>query len=357
MSSRSPQGSRSPSHSSSHESVNSLELHPARVPPPEHPTSGKEEPRSGGAAASSIEERETVSLFIGLGPSARMVRQEELEEYLKSHATAAECISEVRLRGRCAFADVASQSEADHLIHVLDGKLFKDRIRLTVQISLNKKNEDTVNKKDRVRRALEHRGEGVQELFIGLGPKGASITDEEIQKRLEAICPAKIVRRRDQCAFVEVQSRQDAEELIDKLHNEYIGEARISVQVAHEERKRERPHGSARDRPPRGRDYRGRFGDRREDRRRRSPRDDRYRRRRYSRSLSRSRSDSESSFEYRRHRRDDRRREAGGGRSGGPSRRRRSYSRSPSRSRSPRSLSSASSNRSGRRVDHRKSRR
>lgn len=201
-----------------------------------------------------------VSLFIGLGPAARSVRLEELEKFLKDNAADRANVLEVRLRGRCAFADIANDEEAQHLIHKLNGVMFEDRVRLTVQVSLNKKDE---RPNVRRQREISSRSEGSQVLFIGLGPTGATITDDQILQCLQSVCPVKMVRRKEQCAFVEVESREHATQLIERMNNVHIHEARLSVQLSRESQSqggRKRGRHDSRDRHPYG-DRRG--GDRR----------------------------------------------------------------------------------------------
>lgn len=306
-------------------------------------------------AARSTAPPGSVSLFIGLGPAARSVRLEDLERCLRDNAKDSANVLEVRLRGRCAFADIANDEEAQHLISKLNGVMFEDRVRLTVQVSLNKKDE-----RPNVRRLreLSSRGEGAQVLFIGLGPSGTNITDDQILQRLQEVCPVKMIRRKEQCAFVEVESRENAVALIEKMNNVYLQDARLSVQLSrdsqnHNGRKRGRhdsrdrfPYadrrgggrggelahrrevGRFRDGPRGGalRDRRGRSRSRSDSRDRRDRRGDRSRRSRYS-------DDSRD----RRDRRGDRSRR---------SRRSRSYS---SRSYSSRSYSSRSRSPSDRR--------
>lgn len=323
--SRSLSGSRSDSRSRS-ASSDSVTL----PPPPDHPAPGRDNTAT---AAPSTQGGGFISLFVGLGPSSRFVKLEDLRRTLESNARNPEKIKEIRLRGRCAFADIVDEEEANNLIQKLDGTTLADgRVRLTVQISKNKKDSKPSH---RTRGA-----EGPQVLFVGLGPNGLRITDDELKERLNAVCPVRFIRRKEQCAFVEVESRGEAENLIEQLNSKYIGDSRLSVQYS---RKREREEdirsgrrGDALDRRAGG--GVGRRGD------------DRYGGRR-SRSRSHSRSRSYSDRRHRRHRRrysdesrDSRRRSRRSRRD-----RRSSYSSRSASSRSYSSRSRSASSRSDRR--------
>lgn len=178
-----------------------------------------------------------VSLFIGLGPHARQVNAEDLRRFFESNAQDKSNILDVRHRGRCAFADISCKEEADHLISKLDGVFLEDNVRLTVQTSLNRKEDQPLS--DRKEREVMRRDEGKQTLFIGLGPRGGHVTNEQLRERLAAVVPYVTVnRRRDMCAFVDVDSREDALKLIEKVNNMHVGDARLSVQISRERKRR-----------------------------------------------------------------------------------------------------------------------
>lgn len=311
----------SESHSSASATSDSVTLPPA----PQH-----DGPSSTSAPPPTSSPNEPISLFIGLGPAARTVRQDELRSFLQSKAMNPENVLEVRLRGRCAFADIRTTEESNHLISQLDGQMFEDRVRLAVQVSKHKKDERPAAMM-RERRRDE---ESSQCLFIGLGPNGARISTEEVKQRIEAVCPVRITRRRDQCMFVEVDSHAQAGRVIDALNNQHIGDSRLSVQFSRDNRKRDHFEMSSSSRGLRRDDRPHRSDERRRYRSRSNSRDrDRYhRRRRYS---------DDSREERRGGRGDDRRPHRSERRH---SRRSRSYSSSYSASASSRSLSSPRSN-------------
>lgn len=195
---------------------------------------------SSGSPSSGSHHPGMVSLFIGLGPNARQVNGEELRRLLETNAIDAGNILDVRHRGRCAFADINSKEEADHLIEKLDGVFLDSNVRLTVQTSLNRKDEQPSS--SRREREVMRREEGRQTLFIGLGPHGGNITNEQLQDRLAAVVPyVTVSRRRDMCAFVDVESREDALKLIEQLNNIHLGDARLSVQLSRERKRRRDP--------------------------------------------------------------------------------------------------------------------
>lgn len=86
----------------------------------------------------------------------------------------------------------------------------------------------------------EYNGDGHPSLFIGLGPHGIHIPDHVIRQKLEDSVPILAFRRHGQCAFVDVQDDRAAERLIREVSNQYIDDARISVQFSRENRKRHR---------------------------------------------------------------------------------------------------------------------
>ncbi|KAF5225967.1 hypothetical protein ECC02_000896 [Trypanosoma cruzi] len=259
----------------------------------------------------------TTSVFIGLGPAASSISDDALRQRLEEVAP----VLGVRIRGRCAFADVPDTETAERLVAELDGKLIGDA-RMAVQISRNKDKQRPPGNQNHNNNL---NNSGRTSLFVGLGPAGGAISDRELRSKLEEIAPVTGFRRRGQCAFIDVADMAHASRMIHELNNQYIGDCRLSVQYSRDNKS-------------------SRFGGRMEKRsrspvrrrrRQRSRRSDsldrrRYRRRRSysysSRSSSSRRSsvDSDDSREYhRRDRRDKRRRE-----------RSRSYS-SRSRSSSP----------------------
>ncbi|RNE99709.1 putative splicing factor TSR1 [Trypanosoma rangeli] len=259
----------------------------------------------------------TTSVFIGLGPAASTISDEALRERLEEVAP----VLGVRIRGRCAFADVPDPEAAARLVSELNGKLIGEA-RMAVQLSRSKEKErPPVNNNHN----KNGNNPGRTSLFVGLGPAGGAISDKELRNKLEEVAPITGFRRRGQCAFVDVADVAQASRMIDELNNQYIGDCRLSVQYSRDN-KTSRSGGrmEKRSRSPirRGHHHRSRRSD--------SP-DRRRCRRRKSRSYSsRSSSSRRSSYysddsrdRHRHDKRDRRRRE-----------RSRSYS-SRSRSSSP----------------------
>ena len=100
-------------------------------------------------------------------------------------------------------------------------------------------------------------------LFIGLGPRGEAMTEEEIKAKLEESVPIIALRKRGTCAFADVADEAQADKLIREMNGQYIGEARLAVQMSKD--KRNGPRRDDRD-DRRGEDRRD---DRDRDRRRR----------------------------------------------------------------------------------------
>lgn len=192
---------------------------------------------SSGRFPSSASHPDMVSLFIGLGPNARQVDAGDLRRLLEERARDASHILDVRHRGRCAFADVSCKEEAEYLISELNGFYLEKNVRLTVQASLNRKDEQPLSSKRE--REVMRREEGRLTLFIGLGPNGKHINNDQLWECLSAVIPyVKVNRRHETCAFVDVNSREDALKLIDKVNNMHLGEARLSVQISRERKRR-----------------------------------------------------------------------------------------------------------------------
>eukprot|EP00796_Vickermania_ingenoplastis_P010138 gene10138-7096_t len=333
--SRSPSGSRSGSRSTT-ASSDSEQAPRAEERAPVGTTEAAERSAAQGDATTS-NTNEYISLFIGLGPAARGVRQEDLFKFLKSNALDENQVVEVRLRGRCAFADIATDEEAQHLISKLDGTMFLDNVRLTVQVSHNKRDEKPRRDRERAHPPVE----GPTSLFVGLGPNGVRVTNEDLLSLFQTVGPVRILTRRDQCAFIEASSYAQAEQIIQQFNSQHIGESRLSIQFSRDSRKRDRGEARRSDPLPAPSGRGGRRGDDRRrldrrDRRSRSRSDSRDRRRRVARRRRYSDESRSSHDDRRRDRRDRRDRRH---------RRSRSYS---SRSYSSRSYSSRSSSTSER---------
>lgn len=298
---------------------------PASLNPPQQLSDAAAE-QSGDAAAGAAE---VASIFVGLGPAARFIKKDELLDFMREKAMDPANITEVRMRGRCAFVDTTTVAEAQHLVATLNEQMYKDQCHMTVQFSKHSRSEAAAvsNRRERAS-ATTHSAPPI--LFIGMGPAGSSITDAAIRQKIEEAGPIVSFRRSGQCVFVEVASTEEADHMIATLHNQYLGEARLSVQFSRENRKRRRdiqggpPATRREDIRRRGRhdrrddhrddyrdDYRrgssryGRSGDDRRDDRRDENRRSRRSRRSVSSGSSRSFS-SNSSRGRRRHRRSSR---------------------------------------------------
>jgi hypothetical protein len=71
------------------------------------------------------------------------------------------------------------------------------------------------------------------ELFVGLGPKGADITEQAIKAKLEETgIPVLDVRKRGTAAFVDVATADQAEQVISQMNGQFIGESRLSVNLS-----------------------------------------------------------------------------------------------------------------------------
>ncbi|KAG5511573.1 hypothetical protein GH5_06526 [Leishmania sp. Ghana 2012 LV757] len=260
--SRSASGSRSRSRSSS----NSM-----RLPEPTTASTNGDEPAVAPAAAATtttdnagqppVPEKEVASIFIGMGPAGRTVTLPELTEYLKSKAIDPSNVKDVRLRGRCAFADTTTVEEARHLITELDNQDYKGKFRLAVQMSKQTMAEAKENKRKRqevrgIKPVDESRyvNEGRQ-VFVNLGPAGKDISSDIIRSKIEAISPILRFERRGYCLYVDVPSAEDTKRVVSALNNMMVGDVRVLVQISTMVRKRERS-------PQRVRDVVRRGGDR-----------------------------------------------------------------------------------------------
>lgn len=248
-------------------------------------------------SAQAGEVREVPSIFIGLGPEGRSVTVEELSGLLRSKARQAENIRDVRLRGRCAFADTTTVEEAHHLIAELDNYLLKDAIQLSVQMSKQTLAESKQRRREREEARAGARGEaavnGGCQVFLNLGPKGEGITDDVIRAKIEAICPITKMERRGHCVYVDVNSPEDTQRVVAAINDCVVDDVRIIAMVSKGQRKRGRTAGSRRGgRSPRRDDRRSS----RHARRRSGSRDGGRRHRRSRRSYTPSSRSSSSSY-------------------------------------------------------------
>lgn len=207
------------------------------------------------------------SMFVGLGPNGRNITEEQLKDFLGKYAP----ISSVRVRGTCAFADVETDEDAQKLIAEANDQ-YLGEARLSVQVSRPKAGGPVGGSRG---------GNGPVALFIGLGPQGGSVSEDELRQKLEEAAPITAIRRRGECAFVDVASAADADRMISQLRGAMVGPCRLSVQYSKDNNQRGGDRGDMK----RGRE---RDFDRNDDRDRRRNRSDSRDRRRY-RSDSRDR--------------------------------------------------------------------
>ncbi|KAG5510953.1 hypothetical protein JKF63_06454 [Porcisia hertigi] len=244
------------------------------------------------AGQPQAQEKEVASIFIGMGPAGRTVTLAELTDYLKSKAMDPENVKDVRLRGRCAFADTTTVEEARHLIAELDNHDYKGKFRLAVQMSKQTMAEAKENKRKRQEvRATKpvdesrYVNEGRQ-VFVNLGPAGKEIPNDLIRNKIEAICPVLRFERRGYCLYADVPSAEDTKRVVAALNNMMVDDVRVLVQISTMVRKRERSPQRVRDVARRGSDRHDRDRDRvdRDSHRHRHRSDSREVRRRHRRS-------------------------------------------------------------------------
>eukprot|EP00331_Platyophrya_macrostoma_P000639 CAMPEP_0176406104 /NCGR_PEP_ID=MMETSP0127-20121128/692_1 /TAXON_ID=938130 /ORGANISM="Platyophrya macrostoma, Strain WH" /LENGTH=233 /DNA_ID=CAMNT_0017785205 /DNA_START=35 /DNA_END=738 /DNA_ORIENTATION=+ len=160
-----------------------------------------------------------ISLFIGLGPNGRNVTEDQIRDLLSQYAP----VQSIRCRGTCAFADVETEEDADKVIQGADQQ-YIGNARLSVQVSKQRGDQGS------------SRSSGPTSLFVGLGPKGRSVTEDELRSKLEEAAPVKGVRHRGECAFVDVASPADADRIMQMMRGAMLGECRLSVQLSKENR-------------------------------------------------------------------------------------------------------------------------
>lgn len=325
--SRSSEDSESGSSSASSEDSLALPPPPAVAepeaagtpPPPPEPTTDEQEQAPADAAAPGTRSAEELAndptrttLFLGLGPNGRGVKPKDVIDLVHELAHDPEMPVDVRIRGRCGFADFKTHDDAKRVMELLNGTMLNGNVRLDVQFSRLTREETAERRRDRDR-VRERRVAATGErpiIFVGLGPAGSSVSDSELRRKLEEYAPLAAYRRQGQCAFIEVPSPGQAERLIAEANGQYIGDCRLSVQYSRgETRRRGRElEPAGRGGPSRAierggdrRRQRSRSRDRRQrshSRRRSGSRDGRRRRHRRSRSYS-SRSSSGSSYHSR----------------------------------------------------------
>jgi hypothetical protein len=169
-------------------------------------------------------------LFVGLGPNGRDVTREQLGTFLGQFGA----VQEVRCIGTRAFADVASDADAEAIIAGAD-KQQLGHVRLSVH--LDRQGGAPAGGRDRAAGERAPRGQGAEgaagtTLYVGLGPAGGSVTEEMLRARLaEAGAAVVAVRHRGACAFVDMATAQDAARAIEGADKQYIGSVRLAVRL------------------------------------------------------------------------------------------------------------------------------
>jgi hypothetical protein len=191
----------------------------------------------------SYQQRTGVELFIGLGPLGESISEEAIRAKLEETQVA---VLAVRKRGKNCYVDVADDYSAQRVISALNGQYIGEA-RMTVDYSNQRARGDFNRKPDyggRGRGQGGHqqapRGDGV-ELFVGLGPKGNSITEEQLAAHLsKSRVTILAVRARGTRAFVDVATVGDAEKLISAMSGQLLQESRLEIKL-----------NTPQDRPPR----------------------------------------------------------------------------------------------------------
>ena len=188
----------------------------------------------------------TTTLFVGLGPRGREVTSERLAEYLGQHAA----VGDVRCVGTRAFVEVASEAAARELIAKCHGQYLDGSIRLVVKIDEPREEREGGGEWARgdagrgahgayprggARGGRGGRSEGAggqTTLFVGLGPRGAEVAEEELRRVIGAHATVGGVRHRGGTAFVDVGSAAEAAAAIGALHGATLSNGvRLSVRV------------------------------------------------------------------------------------------------------------------------------
>lgn len=67
------------------------------------------------------------------------------------------------------------------------------------------------------------------QLFVGLGPKGSTVSEQQLSELLGQFAPVVSVVCRGSYAFVDVKTVADAQQLISSANGQYIGDVRLFV--------------------------------------------------------------------------------------------------------------------------------
>lgn len=169
----------------------------------------------------------TTTLFVGLGPRGREVTREALTEYFGRYGA----VGAVRCVGTRAFVEVASEAAARELIAKCDGQALPvsgGSIRLVVKVDeprAAREDGDGAARRGGFRSGGGVRGgrggfgggpvhggdgSGRTTLFVGLGPRGGDVTEEELRDVVGAYATVCGVRHRGGTAFVDVAGGSEA---------------------------------------------------------------------------------------------------------------------------------------------------
>ena len=180
---------------------------------------------------------ETISLFIGLGPNGDVTEGE-----LQAHFAEIAPPGEVRMRGSIAFVDARNAADADKYISQLNGTYINSS-RLFVKL----------DQKEDFKPRTETEGTSV---FIGLGPNGDAVSEEDIRAACGDVAPFKGFNRKNPgLAFIDTDNAGDAQKFVEKLNGVTINSVRLSVNIS-----RGRGGGGGGGRGGRGGDRGGRGG-------------------------------------------------------------------------------------------------
>lgn len=171
-------------------------------------------------------------LFVGLGPNGRDVTKEQLGAFLGRFGA----VQEVRCIGTRAFADVATDADADAIIAGAD-KQQLGSVRLAVHLD-RQGGAPGARGPERAARGVAPAGAAGgaaasgSTLYVGLGPQGAEVSEEMLRAKMAEVGAAVVaVRHRGTCAFVDMESAEAAGRAIEGANQQYIGSVRLTVRL------------------------------------------------------------------------------------------------------------------------------
>ena len=218
-------------------------------------------------AAYQTQQRSGVELFVGLGPQGGNITEQAIKAKLEESGIA---LLDVRKRGTAAFVDVANADQAEQVISKMNGQ-FIGEARLAVNLSnggsrggrggggagfsRGGRGGDSAGY-SRGRGAGGDYGRGAGgysrgagggaqqystcgiEVRVGLGPNGATISEQQLSAFLARSAEILAIRHRGVQAFVDVATAAQAEKLINELNGQSIGEVRLAIKLNGDRRPR-----------------------------------------------------------------------------------------------------------------------